>query len=73
MVTINNFIRNNRSLKMYSFEFNSSGEYFKDLTSTFIDFHVVVKKSNNEKPSASEGLFFESMCCTICFEKSMST
>ena len=56
MVTINNFIRKNRSLKNVRFQIYSSEDHFIDLTSTITDLHAIVKKSNNEKSSASKGL-----------------
>jgi len=64
MVAMNNYIRNNHSLKIYLkkknyFQIFSSEVCFIDLTSTFIDLHVVVEKSNNQKPSAFEGLSYE--------------
>ena len=41
------------------FQIYSNEDYFIDLNSTFIDLNVIVKKSNNEKPGATEGLSYE--------------
>ena len=38
------------------FQICSREDHFIDLTSTFMDLHVVVKKFNTENPSAAEGL-----------------
>ena len=38
------------------FQIYSNEDYFIDLTSTFIDLNVIVKKYNNEQPSAAVGL-----------------
>ena len=59
MVTMNNFIHINRSSENVYFQIYSSEYYFIDLTSTFIDLNVIIRKSNNEKPSAAEGLSYE--------------
>ena len=43
------------------FQIYSSDEYFIDLTSTFIDLHVIVEKSKYEKPSVAEGLSYQNL------------
>ena len=41
------------------FQSYSSEDYFKDFTSTFLDLYVVVKKSNNKKPTSAEVSYYE--------------
>ena len=61
MITMNNFIHNNHSLKMFIFKFISVETIYLTivLTSTFIDLNLIVKNSNSEKPSTPKGLSYE--------------
>ena len=59
MVTMNNFYPQQLLSENVYFQIYSSEEHVIDLTFTFIDLQVILKKSNNEKPSAAEGLLNE--------------
>ena len=39
------------------------------MTSKFIDFYVIVEKSNNEKPSAAKGLSYKNLELHSLFRK----
>jgi hypothetical protein len=49
------------------FQIYSNEDYFIDLTSIFIDLKAIVKKFNNDKPSAADGLSYEKCILYILF------
>ena len=55
------------------FQIYSNEDYFVDMSSTFIDLHVVVKKSDNEMPILTDGIPYENFELHNFFDKSVST